>query len=530
MRRFAGVSIACAIGLAAVFAPILLSVHLARQQSLDGEMTRLRGYANDVLRRADTTADQQLQATITLEKAHLPPCSPQEVDLMREIAVTSDYLQVVGRVSGDQLICSSLGAGQPMPLGPVSFFAKAGTGIRTGVRLPFAGNQPLLVGQSGSFASIISPSLPIDVATEGPDVSIALFLSSSGRLITASGPVRPSWLTAGRSASRAQFTDRNFIVVVVRSTHTDLAAVAAAPRSAVDRRVRAFTLYFVPIGMLCGLVLAAAVFYLSRSRLSMPGILRAAARHNEFFVDYQPVIDLASRRCVGAEALVRWRRNGEVIRAESFIQVAEETGIVTLITERVLSIVAADLPALLRRDPGFRVGINLSAPDLESPATLPQLERLLHLSGASAANIVIEITERGFLQGPPAQDIVRSIGDQGFDIAIDDFGTGYSSLSRLATLRLNFLKIDKSFVNPIGTGGVTSQVVLHIIEMAHSLGLEIVAEGVETEEQARFLQERGVRLAQGWLFARAMPLSALLTLIDSAAPISPPATELTANR
>jgi len=518
MRRFAGVTIACAVGLGAVLAPILLSVHLARQQSLDGEMTRLRGYASDVLRRADTTADQQLRATITLDKAHLPPCSPQEVDLMRHIAITSDYLQVVGRVSGDQLICSSLGIGKPIPLGPVSFFAKAGTGIRTGVRLPFAGNQPLLAGQSGNFASIISPSLPIDVATEGPGVSIVLFLSSTGRLITASGPVHASWLTAGRNASQAEFTDGKSIVVVVRSSHTDLAALAAAPRSAVDHRVRAFALYFVPIGILCGLVLAAAVFYLSRSRLSMPGLLRAAARRHEFFVEYQPIVDLDSRRCVGAEALVRWRRHGEVIRAESFIQVAEETGIVTLITERVLADVAADLPTLLRADPGFRIGINLSAPDLESPATLPRLERMIHLSGAAPVNIVVEITERGLLQGTAAQDMVRSLGALGFDIAIDDFGTGYSSLSRLATLRLNFLKIDKSFIDPIGTDSVTSQVVLHIIELAHSLGLEIVAEGVETEEHARFLQERGVRLAQGWLFARAMPLPALLRFMESSTP------------
>lgn len=513
MRRFAGVSIACAVGLAAVLAPILFSVHLARQQSLDGEMTRLRGYARDVLRRSDTTAEQQLQATLTLQKAHLPPCSPQEVDLMRRIAITSDYLQAVGRVSGDQLICSSLGAGPPIPLGPVSFFARAGTGIRTGVRLPFAGNQPLLVGQSGTFASLISVSLPIDVATEDPDVSIALFSASTGRLITASGPVRPAWLAAIRNSSQAELTDGDFIVAVVRSSHADLAALAAAPRSAVDRRVRAFALYFVPIGILCGLALAAAVFYLSRSRLSMPGLLRAAARRHEFFVEYQPIVDLASRRCVAAEALVRWRRRREVIRAESFIQVAEETGIVTLITEHVLAHVAADLPALLRSDPGFRVGINLSAPDLESPATQTRLQRLLRTSGAAPANIVVEVTERGFLDGTPARDIVRSICDQGFDVAIDDFGTGYSSLSRLATLRLDFLKIDKSFIDPIGTDSVTSQVVLHIIEMAHSLGLEIIAEGVETEEQARFLQERGVRLAQGWLFARAMPLSALLRVL-----------------
>jgi sensor c-di-GMP phosphodiesterase-like protein len=518
MRRYVGVAIAWIIGVAAVLGPIFLSVHLARKQSLEVEFNRLGIFAQDALRRAESTARQQTEASVTLERAHLPPCSPQEIALMRQIAIDSDYLRAVGRVSGNELLCSSLGIGHPLPLGPVTFYFRAGTSLRTNVRLPLAGGQPLMIAERDGFASFIGPSVPIDVSDEVPSISIALFSASTGRLVTALGPVPQDWSTAIRNFPSADFVDGNSLVSVVRSSAFDLVAVAAAPRATVDRRVREFALLFVPIGILCGLALAGAVWYLSRIRLSMPGLLRAAARRNEFFVEYQPVVDLASRRWVGSEALVRWRRGMEVVRPDFFIPIAEEAGLVSLITQRVLAHVAADLRAIRLSHPDFHVSVNLSVHDLQSPATLNLLEQTLHTSGAAPSSLVVEISERGFLEGESWFRMISAIRDLGINVAIDDFGTGYSSLSRLGTLNLTHLKIDKSFVEAIGTDSPTSQVVLLIIEMAHALNLEIVAEGVETEEQARFLASRGVRFAQGWLFARSMPLQVLLSRMTPASP------------
>jgi sensor c-di-GMP phosphodiesterase-like protein len=189
--------------------------------------------------------------------------------------------------------------------------------------------------------------------------------------------------------------------------------------------------------------------------------------------------------------------------------VAEESGVITWITACVAEIVAADMPTLLKIDPDFVVAINLSVPDLRSAQTVELLKSMLKVKGVQSANIKVEATERGFLQGVEARDVLALIRALGIEVAIDDFGTGYSSLSCLQTLGLDALKIDKSFVDTVGTDGATSQVVAHIIHMAHSLNLLMVAEGVETEAQAHFLREGGVQFAQGWLFGKPMSLSSL---------------------
>lgn len=508
MRRSAGIVLAWAIGTAAVVLPIVLAVHFARQQAVGNEFTLLRGYASDVLRRSELTGDQSAMAVHRLQQAALAPCSAAEVDLMRQIAVTSSYIQAVGRTRDGELICSSLGTEVPIALGPPSYVSRTGAVIRTDVRLPITGGHAVIVLEKDGFAAILDPTLTLDTITD-TDVALGSFSPSARTVITGRGRIDAQWMETG-GGPQSDFVDGGILVAVLRSPRYDVAAVAAAPVTGLRRKVRHVLLLFVPMGLLCGLALAGAVLYLARLRLSMPSELRAAADRDEFLVEYQPVVDLRTRQWIGAEALVRWCRGREVVRPDLFIPIAEETGVITLITECVLAHVAKDFPAMLRENAEFHVAINLSATDLQAPSTLDAVKKLLAASGAPPGNVMVEATERGFLQGAAAEMMVDRLRGLGIEVAIDDFGTGYSSLSRVETLNVSCLKIDKSFVETIGTDGATSQVVMHIIEMAHALNLEMIAEGVETEEQARFLAERGVRMGQGWLFGRPMRLEALL--------------------
>jgi sensor c-di-GMP phosphodiesterase-like protein len=236
-------------------------------------------------------------------------------------------------------------------------------------------------------------------------------------------------------------------------------------------------------------------------------MVKRAAKNKNFYVEYQPIVELESRRVIGAEALVRWKSKVAIVRPDHFIPLAEERGLIHLITEQVINIVTRDLPRFLEFNPDFEVAINMSAADLRSGHTHQLLDQMLVSSGVRAHNVEIEATERAFLQGPETARLIGTLRENGFSVAIDDFGTGYSSLACLQSLSLDTLKIDKAFVETIGTDGATSQVVQHIIEMARSLKLHIVAEGVETEVQAIFLEKRGVQYAQGWLFGKPVPIN-----------------------
>ena len=437
---------------------------------------------------------------------------------MREIDVTSSYIQAMGRIEGNSLTCTSLSTQSPIDVGPPTLTTANGAVERTNVWIFKSQTDPLLVVSKGGFAFLLDTSLAEDVSTEGPGILTGLFVPSNpshGLISAQSNGLHAAWLRPIPKGTAATFLESGYVVSVVRAQDIDLAAVAAVPQFYVTNRVGKFALIFVPLGLLCAAGLVWAVGRISRAYLSLPSVLRIAARNKEFFVEYQPIVELKTGRWIGAEALVRWQRGGEIITPDSFIPTAEESGVITLITARVAEIVAADLPALLKIDPGFLVAINLSAADLRSTQTIEMLKRMIASDGIRAANISVEATERGFLQGKEARDLLAAIRELGIEVAIDDFGTGYSSLSCLQTLGLDALKIDKSFVETIDTDGATSQVVPHIIGMAHSLNLTMVAEGVETEEQADFLRTHEVHYAQGWLFAKPMGFASLCTRLKS---------------
>ena len=517
MQRSSGVAVALVVGLAAIVAPLFVSLQLARNQSISSEKQRVAGYAQDALRRTSELADELGSALQKLKNAHDPACSPQEVDLMRKIDVSSSYIQAVGHIDGNNLTCTSLGTIKPIPVGPPDLVTVNGLTERLHVKAFSWQPHALVVVSENGYAFVIDPSLLIDTPTEGPDISVALFTPSSLKhdfFAARSNKMLEQWHRSIPAGTAISFIDSGYLVEVIRSANMDVAAVAAVPQSYVERRVREFAMIFVPIGLLCGGGLVWAVTYIAQVNLALPAVLRAAARRREFYVEYQPIVELESQRVVGAEALVRWQRSGRVVRPDQFIPTAEASGVITLITERVAAIVAADLPKLTRLSPSFCVALNLSAQDLRTERTVRVLERVLAVSGALPSNLEIEATERGFLQGIEARELLAKIRALGISVAIDDFGTGYSSLACLQTLGLDTLKIDKAFVDTIGTDGATSQVVVHIIEMARSLELDMVGEGVETEAQAEFLKARGVHYAQGWLFGRPMALASLCEMLE----------------
>jgi sensor c-di-GMP phosphodiesterase-like protein len=519
MRKSFATVMTLLAALLAVAIPVGLAIYLADRQAHKTELSLVTGYALDVLHRSEITSDQVLRATDSLVRAHsADSCSDSNIAIMRKFDLASSYLQAIGYVVGDYLLCSSQGrdAGG-LALGPVDWITPAGVRIRINVRFPFDPvTNYLVVETRDGYAAIINKDLPLDATTSEKDVSLSSFATFNGRVMATRGYINPRWvgrrwLDLPQQPSVSSFVDDGYVVAVVVSNRYYVGAIAALPLTYVQAQTRAVAVILLPVGMLAGIVLAMVALYLGRMQLAMPAVIKGALRRNEFVLYYQPIIDLRTQHWVGAEALIRWRRRtGEMIRPDLFIPVAEDAGMIQRITERVVELLARDVGDLFIRHPDFHISMNLSSADLEAESTVGLLRRLIEDTSAAAGNLVVEMTERAFINREPAGKTIRELRSNGIRVAVDDFGTGYSSLAFLESFELDFLKIDKSFVDTMNLNASTSQVALHIIEMAKSLKLEMVAEGVETEAQAQFLRDRGVQYAQGWLFGKPMPMNELV--------------------
>jgi sensor c-di-GMP phosphodiesterase-like protein len=505
MRRQLTFGLTLILALAALVLPPWLAMREARRQAFDAEAALTMGYARDALHRSDAAGNQAQAGIATLARSGLPPCSDGERELMRQIDLTSTYLQAIGYVRNGVVVCSSMNGG-PVPLGPRTFRTSRGVDFYLDVPIQTTYGHPLIALALDEFAVLIHRDLPLDIWTSEPEVSLAIVQIELGRTVLQRGHLDPSWLGHLGNQPRVTFSDGHHLVTIVRSQSFQAAAIAATPITHLEARYQATAGRLVPAGLLAGLAMAAAVLLLARQQMSLEAALRAGLRRHQFFLEYQPLFDLRTGACVGVEALLRWRDGARVLVApDVFIPVAESAGIIGKLTERVLDLVCDDAGHFLARHPGFHVAINLSAADLRSTAIVGLLDRLMARSGALPSNLIVEITERAFVHKEQAREVIAALHARGIEVAIDDFGTGYSSLSYLGSLDLDFLKIDRSFVESIGTGAPTSQVISHIIDMAHNLKLRMIAEGVENHDQAAFLRARGIDYAQGWLFGRPGP-------------------------
>ena len=254
-------------------------------------------------------------------------------------------------------------------------------------------------------------------------------------------------------------------------------------------------------------VFDAALHEMAVRRLRLETDLRRAVERGEFLVWYQPIVSLTSEEIVGAEALVRWQHpeRGMVPPIE-FLEVAEEVGLIAQIDEYVLA-QACRQAAAWQQDGSLSmsgsISVNLSARAFAQESLVQRVSGILRETGCPASALRLEITESVAIKDAArARMVLADLRRLGVRISLDDFGTGYSSLSYLQALPLDVLKIDRSFVTGIGTDAEKGEIVKLIVGLARGLGLEIVAEGVETGTQVEYLRGLGCQYGQGYFFAK----------------------------
>ncbi|CAI8718841.1 EAL domain-containing protein [Methylococcus capsulatus] len=253
-----------------------------------------------------------------------------------------------------------------------------------------------------------------------------------------------------------------------------------------------------------------------RERLDIENGLRDALKHGGFKLHYQPQIDLTTGSICSVEALLRWRHPLlGVIAPDRFIPIAEETKLILPLGLWVIDRACHQLRAW-RNDgiTGVRMAINVSVKQLQDESFFEALGSIVERHGLSGSDIELEITESAIMENlSRVQALLKSLQDYGITLSIDDFGTGYSSLGRLKLLPIQSLKIDRSFVHDIETDHGNAKICDGIIALGHSLGLKIIAEGVETDAQKNLLQNSGCDAIQGFLIAKPLPADDVAKLI-----------------
>jgi EAL domain-containing protein (putative c-di-GMP-specific phosphodiesterase class I) len=244
--------------------------------------------------------------------------------------------------------------------------------------------------------------------------------------------------------------------------------------------------------------------------------LRGAIERSELELAYQPKIDCASRRVVGFEALVRWRRsNGDLVMPDRFIGVAERSDLVHALTDQVCKKALGWLKDSAA-PPGSTLSINVSARKLADTQFADRLATLCADLGLDAQRVILELTESMAIEDPVAAlAVITRFREKGFRLSIDDFGAGYSSMAQLIRLPLSELKIDRSLVADAAHSDESRTVVGAIVELGHRLGLTLTAEGVEDPWTMDLLQYLGCDLAQGYHIARPMPGSQVAAWLAS---------------
>lgn len=257
------------------------------------------------------------------------------------------------------------------------------------------------------------------------------------------------------------------------------------------------------------IILSSLLLTKRRGRHSLADDIRSGIENKEFFLVYQPIVGSEDGKAKGVEALVRWQHpQMGLVRPDLFIPIAEESQLIVLLTNYIFERALADFSSM-QVEPGFRVGFNV-APEHFIQSDIEAKFRYLRDAFAEiGVQPLIEITERQLLTADMCERIA-ALRELGILVAIDDFGTGQTTLSLLQTFTLDYLKIDKCFIDTIGQDSVTSHVLDTIIELCHKMNYVAVAEGVETQEQADYLISREVHFLQGYLYAKPMKLDELM--------------------
>lgn len=504
MERTRVIIVATLLAIVAIVLPIAGMLYFSWVSAINEEHTRLELFAHQVIVRAGITFNEAKVVLKTINSLNYDSCSSEHIEHMRTLTINTPSIEEIGYFQNGILKCTSWGItpGEAKQ-SPADFTMPDGLGITLRIQPLISKSHEMMALQLKNHNVLVNPHRFIDVIAD-PDMQFAV-VTQKGYLLGASANISPDLIKEILSHPSVNIDSEHLIAI---SRSAGLISIGLEPRSVLQEKFLKQQELLLPLGALLAVFMVGIIYWLSRRRLSPLGELRIAVKKEEFVVFYQPIVDLKTHACIGAEALIRWKRpDGTIVSPDFFIPIAEESGLILLITDQIIRQVTQNLKSLLNDNKKIHISINLCAEDIQTGRFLDTLQTAVAQTGIRPQQIWLEATERGFVDVAAARTTLTRARALGFGVAIDDFGTGYSSLSNLQGFPLDALKIDKAFIDTIETGAATSTVTPHIIDMAKTLGLQIIAEGVETQAQVSYLLKQNVEFGQGWFFSKALSAS-----------------------
>lgn len=514
------------IKLAAVLACVVIAgvpplgfVRYLESNASERVQETLADYADRVIDHLELTLDEGVLVLTDLSAIGATHCDADSIDAMRRAIFDTYVLREIAVVDGSgQLVCSD------------TIYQTRRWTLSREYAVNASIDVAVVIDEETFLRSLALRYRP----SEGPSIVAHFAPNSLGLDIL---PDR--WRTKGRA--RLSLTDGTEFQTVPRLSDNEarppenpsdtLSAEAVSnryplkvdvrvDRATVMREFQSIKAYaLVVMSVFAAIVLGIAV-YIARRGPTTSDDIAAGIRRGEFIPFYQPVINISTGRLEGCEVLIRRRRKGRIEVPATFIAQAEIDGQIVPLTRQLMRSVISDVGHVYAERPELSVAFNLCAQHFRDDEIVRDVSAIFSGSPIRPSQLVFEITERFPLADvTKAKTIIASLQALGCKVALDDAGTGHSGLAALHRLGMDIVKIDKLFVDPIGADTTQAPIVDSLVALAKSFGMSVVAEGVETLDQVRYLRAQGVDQAQGYLFAPALPASSFIALVVAMAPV-----------
>jgi sensor c-di-GMP phosphodiesterase-like protein len=513
VRPFVAV-VAAGVMLAAL--PVILLDRALDSQAAREAQERLAAQAQGALALTEARLGQAADTLIELAEAGVNGCAPEALEAMRLAVFTSTPLKGLTLLDErGQVLCSHAGmiaephaasrehllADDRLTLSVSRFRDRNERAAR--LRLAQANGRSLAVFIA---ADALLPASGGDADTAAGRVRLIL---EDGEMIASHGGNGDDTAPAGAGKLlAAQASSARFPVAVV----AERSGFAPAQAYRLQQFLaRAAVVLFVAFG--AGLIW----FGVRRNRNDPVLALQQAIRNGEIVPFFQPTVDTRNGRVLGAEVLARWRRpDGALVSPAHFIPLAEQSGLIYDLTRALMQRARDEVGATFLDRPRLRLAFNLFAGHFADFRIVADIRHIFDGSAVPMSQLVVEVTERAPLADlGAARQVIERLQSLGVKVAIDDVGTGHGGLSYLLKLGVDIIKIDKMFVDAIGNERYSHTIIETLVELARSMNMNVIGEGVETVEQIEYLRLKGVYEAQGFVFAPPLPASSFLALVEA---------------